>query len=181
MIDLYGMASPNVEKILIMLEEARLDYRLHQVDVFAGEQFAPDFLRLNPNSKVPVIIDDTGRRPSLYDIRVRRNSGVSGQEKRPPHANRPRSSIHDAAVADVASLRQQPRPQHECPRTGMPTHRCVSRGADARSTSLRVTPDGGLRRSETATCPSATHARRGRRCEHAATRLRANPVRARGV
>ncbi len=60
MIDLYGMSSPNVLKITIMLEECELPYRTRHVNVFAGEQFEPGFLRLNPNNKVPVIVDPEG-------------------------------------------------------------------------------------------------------------------------
>jgi len=58
MIELYGMSSPNVRKVVIALEELGLAYRLHHVAVFRGRQFAPEFLRLNPLAKVPVIVDD---------------------------------------------------------------------------------------------------------------------------
>ena len=57
MIDLYGCGSPNVLKILLMLEETELPYRLLAVNVHAGEQFREEFLALNPNAKVPVIVD----------------------------------------------------------------------------------------------------------------------------
>jgi GSH-dependent disulfide-bond oxidoreductase len=57
-IDLYGMGSPNVLKILIMLEEIGQPYRLHHVDVIRGEGKHPSFLALNPLGKVPVILDD---------------------------------------------------------------------------------------------------------------------------
>ena len=57
MIDLYGCGSPNVLKVLLMLEESGLPYRLSVVNVHAGEQFTPEFLALNPNAKVPVIVD----------------------------------------------------------------------------------------------------------------------------
>lgn len=60
MIDLYGMSSPNVLKIMIMLEETGLPNRFTFVNVAAGEQFAPEFVALNPTSKVPVIIDHDG-------------------------------------------------------------------------------------------------------------------------
>lgn len=60
MIDVYGMSSPNVVKITIMLEEVGLPYRQHHVNVFAGEQHAPEFLQLSPNNKVPVIRDEDG-------------------------------------------------------------------------------------------------------------------------
>jgi GST-like protein len=57
MIDLYGMFSPNVRKVGIMLEELGLEYTLHHVAVFRGDQFTPEFLATNPLGKVPVIID----------------------------------------------------------------------------------------------------------------------------
>lgn len=60
MIDLYGMTSPNVVKIVLMLEELELPYQFHWVSVWRGDQFTPEFLRLNPNSKVPVIVDPDG-------------------------------------------------------------------------------------------------------------------------
>jgi GSH-dependent disulfide-bond oxidoreductase len=60
MIELYGMGSPNVVKIYLALEEMGLPYRVHPVDVFAEQQFTPEFLRLNPNAKVPVIVDSEG-------------------------------------------------------------------------------------------------------------------------
>jgi GST-like protein len=60
---LYGMGSPNVRKIGIMLEELGLPYRLEHVAVFTGEQFRPEFLALNPLGKVPVLIDPALGRP----------------------------------------------------------------------------------------------------------------------
>ncbi len=54
---LYGMNSPNVRKVTIMLEELGLPYTLRHVAVFKGEQFTPDFLAMNPLGKVPVLID----------------------------------------------------------------------------------------------------------------------------
>jgi len=60
MIELYGMASPNVIKISLMLTETALPYRFHYVNVFAEEQFKPEFLRANPNHKVPVLVDTDG-------------------------------------------------------------------------------------------------------------------------
>ncbi|MDX2155025.1 MAG: glutathione S-transferase N-terminal domain-containing protein [Hyphomicrobiaceae bacterium] len=60
MITLYGMGSPNVAKVFIALEELGLPWELKLVDVFDGKQFEPEFLRLNPNAKVPVLIDPDG-------------------------------------------------------------------------------------------------------------------------
>jgi len=60
MITLYGMGSPNVVKVYIALEELGLPYTVAPVDVFTGKQFDADFLKLNPNAKVPVIVDSEG-------------------------------------------------------------------------------------------------------------------------
>jgi GST-like protein len=60
MITLYGMGSPNVVKVYIALEELALAYEVHPVDVFSGKQFDDTFLKLNPNAKVPVIVDPDG-------------------------------------------------------------------------------------------------------------------------
>lgn len=57
MIELYGMQSPNVYKVGIMLEELGVEYQLKHVAVFRGDQFAPQFQALNPLNKVPVLID----------------------------------------------------------------------------------------------------------------------------
>ncbi len=62
-ITVYGVMSPNVLKVVILLEELELPYRLHYVDLFKGEQFSPDFLRLNPLGKVPVLLDARRNQP----------------------------------------------------------------------------------------------------------------------
>ena len=60
---LFGMNSPNVRKVAIMVEELELPYTLRHVAVFKGEQFTPEFLALNPLGKVPVLIDPALGRP----------------------------------------------------------------------------------------------------------------------
>jgi glutathione S-transferase len=57
MIDVYAFATPNSVKVPIALEELGLEYRLHGVNIRAGAQKTPEFLALNPNAKVPVLID----------------------------------------------------------------------------------------------------------------------------
>jgi GST-like protein len=57
MIDLYYYKSPNGRKVLIALEELRLTYRTHWVDIAKGDQFRPDFLRISPGGKIPAIVD----------------------------------------------------------------------------------------------------------------------------
>ncbi|GGD09420.1 glutathione S-transferase family protein [Aureimonas glaciei] len=57
MIDLYTWTTPNGEKPIIMLEEVGLPYTLHLVDIGAGAQKQPDFLAINPNGRIPAILD----------------------------------------------------------------------------------------------------------------------------
>jgi GST-like protein len=60
MIEVYSWATPNGHKVHIMLEECGLPYRVHAVDIGAGDQFKPEFLAMNPNHKIPVIVDPAG-------------------------------------------------------------------------------------------------------------------------
>lgn len=57
MIDLYYWATPNGHKITIFLEEAGLEYRIIPVNIGAGDQFKPEFLKISPNNRMPAIID----------------------------------------------------------------------------------------------------------------------------
>ena len=59
-IRLYTWATPNGRKVSIMLEELGLDYVAVPIDINADAQFAPEFLALNPNHKIPVIVDPDG-------------------------------------------------------------------------------------------------------------------------
>lgn len=59
-IDLYTWSTPNGRKVSIMLEELGLPYRVHPVDIGRGEQFRPEYVRINPNSKIPAIVDPEG-------------------------------------------------------------------------------------------------------------------------
>jgi GST-like protein len=60
MIDLYTWPTPNGHKIHIMLEECGLPYAVHAVDIGAGDQFEPGFLKISPNNKIPAIVDSEG-------------------------------------------------------------------------------------------------------------------------
>ncbi|SVB82885.1 uncharacterized protein METZ01_LOCUS235739, partial [marine metagenome] len=57
MIELYFFPSPNGLKIAIMLEECGLPYEVHPINIGRGEQFQPDYLAINPNNKIPTIVD----------------------------------------------------------------------------------------------------------------------------
>ena len=60
MIDVYSWATPNGHKIHIMLEECRLSYRAHPVDIGRGDQFKPEFLAISPNNRIPAMTDSDG-------------------------------------------------------------------------------------------------------------------------
>jgi GST-like protein len=60
LIDLYTWKTPNGRKISIMLEETGLPYTVHPIDLQAAAQFAPAFLAISPNNKIPAIVDQEG-------------------------------------------------------------------------------------------------------------------------
>ena len=59
-IDLYYWPTPNGWKASIALEEFGLPYEVHQINIGKGDQFAPDFLRIAPNNRMPAIVDHDG-------------------------------------------------------------------------------------------------------------------------
>jgi GSH-dependent disulfide-bond oxidoreductase len=59
-LQLYSLATPNGVKVSIMLEEIGLAYEAHRIDIGANDQLTPEFLSLNPNGKIPAIIDPDG-------------------------------------------------------------------------------------------------------------------------
>jgi len=71
MIELYYWPTPNGHKITMFLEEAGLRYRIHPVDISAGDQFKPEFLAFSPNNRMPAIIDpspaDGGEPISVFE------------------------------------------------------------------------------------------------------------------
>ena len=60
MIDLYTWPTPNGHKIHIMLEETGLPYKVIPIDIGAGDQFKPEFLKISPNNKMPAMVDPDG-------------------------------------------------------------------------------------------------------------------------
>jgi GST-like protein len=58
MIDLYYWTTPNGHKITMFLEEAGVPYALHGINIGKGEQFAPSFLKISPNNRIPAIVDN---------------------------------------------------------------------------------------------------------------------------
>lgn len=68
MIDFYTWKTPNGQKIAIMLEETGLSYKARFVDISKQEQFKPEFLKINPNNKIPAIVDHDG--PGHHTLRL---------------------------------------------------------------------------------------------------------------
>jgi GSH-dependent disulfide-bond oxidoreductase len=68
MIDFYALTSPNVQKVYIMLEECGLPYREIFIDVWKGDQYHPEFLKINPNNKIPAIVDHDGPGGKPYTV-----------------------------------------------------------------------------------------------------------------
>ncbi|MGE4220824.1 MAG: glutathione S-transferase family protein [Alphaproteobacteria bacterium] len=68
MIDLYTWSTSNGHKVHIMLEEIGLPYTVHPVDIQQGEQFTPEFLAINPNNRIPAIIDRDGPGGKPYTL-----------------------------------------------------------------------------------------------------------------
>ncbi len=60
MIQLYTWGTPNGKKVSIMLEEVGLPYKVHPVNLGQGEQMKPEYLAINPNNKIPAIVDTDG-------------------------------------------------------------------------------------------------------------------------
>jgi GST-like protein len=60
MIELYTWGTPNGRKVSVMLEECGLRYNVHRIDIGKGDQFAPEYLAINPNGKIPSIVDPDG-------------------------------------------------------------------------------------------------------------------------
>jgi GSH-dependent disulfide-bond oxidoreductase len=67
-IDLYTWTTPNGRKASIMLEEVAVPYRVHKVDITKGEQHRPEFVAINPNGRIPAIVDQEG--PGGRPLRV---------------------------------------------------------------------------------------------------------------
>ena len=85
MIDVYFWPTPNGKKVTILLEELGLQYKVVPINIGRGDQFEKSFLKLNPNHRMPVIVDnapkDGGMPISIFEIR--RDHDVSRREGRP--------------------------------------------------------------------------------------------------
>jgi len=68
MIDLYTWPTPNGHKVHIMLEEVGLAYNVIPINISAGDQFDPDFLKISPNNKMPAMVDNDGPGGKPYSL-----------------------------------------------------------------------------------------------------------------
>ncbi len=68
MIKHYYWPTPNGHKTAIMLEEVELEYELYPIDILKGEQFAPEFISISPNHRIPAIIDTDGPEGRPYPV-----------------------------------------------------------------------------------------------------------------
>ena len=106
MIDLHYWTTPNGHKITVFLEEAGLEYRVHPVNIGKGEQFAPGFLRIAPNNRIPAIVDDAPEKIAYaIERHVKETSRLYGVlDKR--LADRAYIAGDDYSIADMASYPQ---------------------------------------------------------------------------
>lgn len=68
MIDLYSWKTSNGRKMTIMMEELGVEYRLHLVSLAKREQFSPEFTKINPNQKIPAMVDQDGPGGKPYTV-----------------------------------------------------------------------------------------------------------------
>mgnify|MGYP006267515077 FL=1 len=68
MITLYTWPTPNGKKVQIMLEETGLRYKALPINISTNAQFAPDFLKISPNNKIPAIVDSKGPKGKPYSL-----------------------------------------------------------------------------------------------------------------
>jgi GST-like protein len=68
MIDLYTWGTPNGRKVSVMLEEVGLPYETHLIAIGKGDQHTPEFVAINPNSKIPTIVDSDGPGGQPYSV-----------------------------------------------------------------------------------------------------------------
>lgn len=110
MIDLYGMGSPNVTKVILALEELQLPYSRHHVAIHRGQQFEPAFLKLNPLAKVPVLIDERlGQDQPLFEsgailIYLAETYGAEGGGALLPHAGAARYEVLKWLMVQMANI-----------------------------------------------------------------------------
>ena len=106
MIQLYTWATPNGKKLSIMLEEVGLPYEVRPVNLSKGEQMKPEYLAVNPNNKIPSIIDSDGPggQPAQV-VRIGRDLDLSRREDGDILASGYAQALRSDSVADVSDGR----------------------------------------------------------------------------
>lgn len=105
-LQLYSLPTPNGVKASIMLEEVGLAYEAHLVDFASDDQKTPEFLSLNPNGKIPAILDPDGpggKPLALFESG--RDPPVPGREDRQAAAHRSGGALRDLAMGLLADRR----------------------------------------------------------------------------
>lgn len=95
MIDLYYWPTPNGQKASIMLEECGLEYTVKPINILKGEQFEAEFLDINPNNKIPAIVDHDGPGGQPYTVFESGALLLYLAEKTRRFLPRPRRKKHD--------------------------------------------------------------------------------------
>lgn len=93
MIDLYTAATPNGRKISIMLEEIGLDYTVHALKLGEDEQKQPDFLKINPNGRIPAIVDRDNDNFAVFESGAIMLYLAEKTGQLLPQAEKPRSEV----------------------------------------------------------------------------------------
>ncbi len=111
MIELYTWSTPNGRKVSVMLEECGLAYELHKINIGAGDQFAPRYLAINPNGKIPSIVDPDG--PDGKPIRMMESGAIliylSAKTGRfLPKSDRGHRALHQGKGPPLRSSRPAP-------------------------------------------------------------------------
>lgn len=73
-IQLYSLATPNGQKVSVALEELGIPYDAHTINIMKGDQFSPEFIKINPNSKIPAIVDPNG--PDGKEIAIMESGAI---------------------------------------------------------------------------------------------------------
>ena len=109
MIDLYTWPTPNGHKVHIMLEECGLPYNVIPIDIGAGDQFEPEFLKISPNNKMPAMVDPDG--PDGEPIALFESGAILiylAEKTGKLLPRDPRERYADPAVADVPDGQHRP-------------------------------------------------------------------------
>ena len=67
-IQLYSLGTPNGQKVAVALEEMALPYEAHRINIMKGDQFTDEFIAINPNSKIPAIVDPHGPKGEPFAV-----------------------------------------------------------------------------------------------------------------